>query len=88
MSKTSKALDLNLDSLIATMVNGSLDFTNLSWKDCESAAEELERLREERDEARREVCVLSVIYANFYSVGEEKEAARDRGWDCFKEETP
>ena len=44
------------------------------------------RLTEQRDEARREVCVLSVTYANFYSVGEEKEAAKDRGWDCFKEE--
>jgi len=29
---------------------------------------------------------LSVTYANFYSVGEEREAAKDRGWDCFKEE--
>jgi hypothetical protein len=46
---------------------------------------ELVLLRAERDEARREVCVLQVLYANFYSVGEEKECAEDRAWDCFKE---
>ena len=60
MSKTSKALDLNLNTLISDMRQGAEDFcnsravVNLSWRDYQSAAEELERLRDERDEALRE----------------------------------
>ncbi len=47
---------------------------------CREAAEEIERLRAERDEARREVCA---IYADTYgSVG---LVAERRGWNCFKE---
>jgi hypothetical protein len=52
--------DLNLDSLIANLRQGAEDFcnsravVNLSSRDYESAAEELERLREDRNEARRE----------------------------------
>ena len=46
------------------------------------------KLLAERDEARREICVLHVLYSRFYHVGEESECAKDRGWDCFKEETP
>ena len=42
------------------------------------AADEIERLRKERDEARREVCELKLVNAYDY--------ATDRGWDCFKEE--
>lgn len=41
--------------------------------------EQIKRLREERDEARREVCE-----AEKYC----REEANRRGWDCYKEETP
>ncbi|MCI4436053.1 MAG: hypothetical protein JHC33_04495 [Ignisphaera sp.] len=44
-----------------------------------------EQLRKDRDEARREICVLQVLYSRFYHVGEESECAKDREWDCFKE---
>jgi len=60
MSKTSKALDLNLDTLISDMRQGAKDFcdaravVNLNCYDYQSAADELERLRDERDEALRE----------------------------------
>ena len=37
----------------------------------------------ERDEARREVCVS--LNGN---MKQSHEYASDRGWDCFKEETP
>jgi dephospho-CoA kinase len=43
----------------------------------EQAAVEIERLRKERDEARREVC--------YASTQPPRECAEDRGWDCFKE---
>jgi hypothetical protein len=83
--KSSKSLDLNLDSLIANLRQGAEDFcnsravVNLSPRDYESAAEELERLREERDEARRELC--NRCYGRLNARG----AANLRGWDCFKE---
>ena len=44
------------------------------------AADEIERLRAERDEARREVCESDTDTHG----GALLEAER-RGWDCFKE---
>jgi hypothetical protein len=41
------------------------------------------KLLAERDEARREICVLQVLYSGFYHVDEEKECAKDLEWDCF-----
>lgn len=69
----------------------------------QKAADEIERLRElsgdagqlreERDEARREVCVRScrVVRADRWMPTElvafdnEEDVAKSRGWDCFKE---
>jgi hypothetical protein len=54
-----------------------------SYFGCE-AADEIERLREERDEARRRYCFAMAEH------GEEAEArqnAKDEGWECFKENT-
>jgi uncharacterized coiled-coil DUF342 family protein len=53
---------------------------------CEVVGEMNKKLQQERDEARREVCKLHVLYSRFYHAEEEKECAKDRGWDCFKEE--
>ena len=48
------------------------------------AADEIERLREERDEARREICQFrSTSYP--HDMKEVYEIADSRGWDCFKE---
>jgi hypothetical protein len=44
------------------------------------AADEIERLRNERDEARREVCVL--MQRTGFLRG---DYADERGWDCFNE---
>ena len=52
------------------------------------AADEIERLRAERDEARREVCQL--MRADDYNEpfdGTVFECATHRGWDCFKEDS-
>lgn len=55
------------------------------------AADEIERLRVERDEARREWCIQSIEAqeGNRASVRIlAKKLAEDiRGWDCFKENT-
>ena len=44
------------------------------------AADEIERLTAERDEARREVCTHEADTAE-----DQREYAAQRGWDCFKE---
>ena len=60
------------------------------------AADEIERLRKERDEARREVCELSArcVRANYFLQIKNpthllpKDVAKSRGWDCFNEVKP
>ena len=44
---------------------------------CEPVGEMNNKLREERDELRREICG--------YSYDDPRGVARDRGWDCYKE---
>ena len=46
------------------------------------AADEIERLRDERDEARRMVCGLDADIME-----DQVEYAKHRGWDCFRKET-
>ena len=43
---------------------------------------EIERLRDERDEARRMVCGLDADIME-----DQVEYAKHRGWDCFRKET-
>lgn len=45
---------------------------------------EIETLREERDEARREVCSMNETGLRMNESDKKREAKR-RGWDCFKE---
>ena len=45
------------------------------------AADEIELLRTERDEARREVCEFEIV-----NMKQAYEYATHRGWDCYKEE--
>jgi hypothetical protein len=45
----------------------------------DEAADEIERLRAERDEARRMVCGLDADIME-----DQIEYAKHRGWDCFK----
>ena len=59
------------------------------------AADEIERLRAERDEARREVCVarealIRLMTHGNVAVPQEAmhQAAKARGWDCFEEVKP
>jgi ATP-dependent protease HslVU (ClpYQ) ATPase subunit len=58
------------------------------------AADEIERLRAERDEARRLVCELASEYKAemFCPKGtmipkSDRALAKAYGWDCFKEDT-
>ena len=46
------------------------------------AANEIERLRKERDEARREVCEWE---HHWDKTSSEQYYADKRGWDCFKD---
>jgi hypothetical protein len=63
-------------------------------RDLRDAADEIERLRAERDEARRHCCEYAAIVAKADTVkametGRFHEVKikhmRDMGWDCFKE---
>ena len=61
---------------------------------CRESADEIERLRAERDEARREVCRLSQQAHNIAcelsrypkNAPTPQEYATALGWDCFKED--
>lgn len=59
------------------------------------SADEIERLRAERDEARRSCCEFAAIVdgadttegmesGRFYEIA--MKYMKDRGWDCFKED--
>ena len=48
------------------------------------AIKEIEKLRQERDEARREVCNMNETGLRMNESDKKREAKR-RGWDCFKE---
>jgi hypothetical protein len=59
-----------------------------------AAADEIERLRAERDDARREICIRSAgfIRADRWmktpkkvAHWSEEDVALSRGWDCFNE---
>ena len=51
------------------------------------AADEIERLRAERDEARREVCQMkgTVRWNHYFPHFDPKGYAKNRGWDCHKD---
>jgi len=50
------------------------------------AADMIERLTAERDEARREVCMCHP--ESCVTDEEAHQQAQERGWDCFKEKAP
>ena len=64
---------------------------NLTWQ----AADEIELLRAERDEARRSVCEMSIqlggvfrrVGGKIVEVTTPEGCAEIMRWDCFKEET-
>jgi hypothetical protein len=64
--------------LSGTTPNATQLIEELRWA-LEENRREVERLRAERDEARREVCNLSIHPPRDYAL--------ERGWDCFKENT-
>jgi hypothetical protein len=57
---------------------------NLTSCELVEAANEIKRLRKERDEARREVCQWE---HHWDKTSSEQYYADKRGWDCFKENT-
>lgn len=55
----------------------------LRWA-LEENSREVERLRAERDEARRMYCNAMTDHCEEH---EARQIAQEQGWDCFKEET-
>jgi hypothetical protein len=60
------------------------NYNALLW---DEAADEIERLRAERDEARREVCQMkgTVRWNHYFPHFDPKGYAENRGWDCHKD---
>jgi hypothetical protein len=57
--------------------------TRIAWLNgAFGATEEIDRLRQQRDEARRMVCGLDADIME-----DQVEYAKHRGWDCFRKET-
>jgi hypothetical protein len=86
------------DDIVARLrlyANASIDggWASVFRADLNIAADEIERLRAERDEARRKVCEMSIQRGVFRRVGGKTvEITAAEGvadmmqWDCFKEE--
>ena len=69
-------------NIAALMIENLMDEVE-AWKQAMQKAErDIAQLRAERDEARREVCVL--MQQTGFLRG---DYANERGWDCFKEKT-
>jgi hypothetical protein len=64
------------DDIVTRLRGAAADKYGCNCVKCE-AADEIERLRAERDEARRLVCAQSY--------DDPRGVARQLGWDCFKE---
>ena len=69
------------------------DITTRLRRDCMSliadeAADTIDRLRAERDEARREVCHVfeTDLFRDAGMFRTANSVAVERGWDCFKED--
>ena len=58
-------------------------------RDIGEAYAEIKRLRDERDEARREICkrVSVTRWEPQFPLMSETQYAEERGWDCWKENT-
>ncbi len=75
-----------------------VDRLRIAWTSCSqkindernAAADEIKRLRAERDEARRIACeneaAFNRMVYNNSECSDPIEVMRERGWDCFKEE--
>jgi len=75
------------DDIVARIrmyANASIDggWATVFRSDLNIAADEIERLRKERDEARQRLC--KVVGDNRDMWGED--VAKEYGWDCFKKE--
>lgn len=71
------------DAVLDWLRNRARQESNVApvWRVLEAAAEEVERLRAERDAARREYSMLAASVARC----SPSHIARQRGWDCAKD---
>lgn len=77
----------NEERCIAALTIDNLMAEVEAWKKAMQKAErDMEELRAERDEARREVCSMNETGLRMNESDKKREAKR-RGWDCFKENT-
>lgn len=58
------------------------NYNTCSDTDVDEAADEIERLRKERDEARRKICEMEAECIVYPPCSPQQYAVR-MGWDCF-----
>lgn len=70
------------DDIVARLrdIEGGYSFRAI----CRESADEIERLRAERDEARRDVCEYTAL---LNSRASKEDVAAKNGWDCFRDVT-
>lgn len=61
-------------------LRNELDAARLAYR---GASYDRDRMRAERDEARREVCMAEANHLP--TMADPRREAKRRGWDCFKE---
>lgn len=66
-------------------MNLFMDYDDNDDNSIESLHEEIERLRKERDDARREVCEQEAYLWDEPATRSAQHIAESRGWDCFKD---
>jgi hypothetical protein len=84
------AADFSIDGMIRyfEMAHKVMGWTSTENSYEHHVAQMLKKLREERDEARQEICIqkcdsLGAVISG--SPATPQDYAEERGWDCFKE---
>lgn len=70
-------------NIAALMIENLMEEVEAWKKAMQKAERDMEELRAERDEARREICAWAARHFKEY----EEHVARERGWNCFEENT-
>ena len=93
----SDEFESEMDAILLEQLINWCEFNEMNWhRALARLVNDRDRLRAERDEARREVCELSArcVRARYFLQIKNpthllpKDVAKSRGWECFNEVKP